>query len=221
MVKQNGRNSKLKWLGWTVFILLLLVVGFGPLALLISYTWDDNMHTGSMWNVFKKHSLSNEELHGPVQQDLPPEPFMVQYLHRYCTHSEVFPPGNIPAGYPDPPQAIAEIAVALQNSNLAIDNLMEELKNPQDWHLADLREGCGRPFFVLTHLGEFCPRCDEQFYLGIFEHNIAVYQGFPPNGKLIEITDIQVKDIDRPDLEKGVIFESEEQKRMLLETFSS
>ena len=129
--------------GLDSFYPLALVVGFGPLALLISYTWNDQMSAGSIWNIFKGHSHSNEELHGPVQEEFSPESFMVQYLHRYCTHSEVFSPGNIPAGYPEPPQAITEIAVALQNSNLAIDSLMEELKNPQDWHLADLREGAG------------------------------------------------------------------------------
>ncbi|HOL17112.1 MAG TPA: hypothetical protein PLY40_02355 [Bacillota bacterium] len=225
MVKQNERRSMLKWLGWTVFILLLLVVGLGPLALLISYTWDENISAGSIWDIFRGNSHGNDQIHELVPEEFSPEPFMVQYLNRYCTHSEVFPPGNIPAGYPEPPQAITEIAVALQKNNLAIDDLMEELKNPQDWHLADLKEGCGRPFFILTHLGEFCPRCNEQFYLGIFkleyEDKIAVYQGSPPNGKLIEITDIQVKDIFRQELEKGVMFESEEKKRMYLEDFSS
>jgi len=43
----------------------------------------------------------------------------------------------------------------------------------------------------------------------------------PPEGQLVEITEIKVKEIDRELLEKGLPFDSEEQKRMYLETFTS
>lgn len=221
MAKQNERKGKLRWLAWTGFVILLLVVGFGPLAMLISFTWNENSGASGLWERFRGDNRSNEQLTDPVTDEFPLEPYMVQYLFRYCSDSEVFQPGNIPAEYATPPRAMAEIAVALHNSNLTIENLMDELKNPQGWYLADISAGYGRSFFMLTYLGDFCPWCDDRYYLGIFDQKIAVYQGYPPNGKLVEVTDILVKEIDRTDLEKGVIFENEEQKRMLLETFSS
>ncbi len=221
MTKQNERKGRWKWLAWSGFIILLLVVGFGPLAMLISFTWDENNGAGGLWERFRGDNRSQEQLTDPVIDEPLLEPYMVQYLYRYCSHSEVFQPGNIPVEYPTPPRALAEIAVALHNSNLTIENLMDELKNPQGWYLADIGEGCGRSFFLLTYLADFCPECAEMYYLGIFDEKIAVYQGYPPDGKVVEVTEILVKEIDRHDLENGVIFDTEEQKRMLLETFSS
>jgi hypothetical protein len=221
LAKQNERKGKLRWLAWTGFIILLLVVGFGPLAMLISFTWNENNNLGGFWERIRGDNRGHEQLTDPVLDDIPLEPYMVQYLYRYCSHSEVYQPGNIPLEYPTPPRAMAEIAIALHNSNLTIENLMDELKNPQGWYLADVREGCGRSFFMLTYLADFCPQCEEQYYLGIFNEKIAVYQGCPPDGKVIEVTEISVKEIDRQDLEKGVIFKTEEEKERHLETYSS
>lgn len=193
MVRPNGQKSKLKKLAWFGFIILLLLIGFGPLAMLISFTWNEAQGGTGFWEHLTADPAENGQPAEPIADENPPEPYMVQYIYRYCNHGELFTPDNIPAEYPQPPQAIAEIAVALHNSKLTIENLMNELKKPQGWHLAEVQAGGGRALFILTYLADFCSRCAANYYLGIFDQKIAVYQGNPPGGKLIEITDIQVK----------------------------
>lgn len=221
MVRSNGQKSKLKRLARFGFIILLLLIGFGPLAMLISFTWNEAQGGANFWERLTADPAENGQPAEPITDEISPEPFMVQYIYRYCNHSGLFTPNNIPAEYPQPPQTIAEIAVALHNSKLTIENLMNELKKPQGWHLAEVQAGGGRALFILTYLADFCSRCADVYYLGIFDQKIAVYQGSPPGGKLIEITDILVKEVDRKELEGGVVFETEEKKRMLLEAFSS
>jgi len=222
MANQSRRKIKLKWLAWAGFIILLLLAGFGPLAMLISFTWNEYQGGGNFWERLLADPGENRQPIEPIEEVIVLEPYMVQYLYRYCNHSSLFQPGNIPPEYPQPPRALAEIAVALHNSNLTIENLMEELKAPPGWYLADVNESNeGRAFFMLTYMNDLCSRCAGLYYLGIFDQNIAVYQGSPPDGKLVEITDIEVREIDRQELENGVVFETEEQKSRLLESFSS
>ncbi|MEW5786161.1 MAG: BofC C-terminal domain-containing protein [Bacillota bacterium] len=220
MAQQERKKIKLRWLLWTGFIILLLVIGLGPLTMLISYTRTDDTGMGSFWERFRNKSSEQET---EQATDEPPllEPYMVQYLYRYCEHGQVYQPGNIPLALPEPPRALVEIAAALHNSNLSIENLMDELKNPVGWHLVDMKAQSGRSYFILTYLADFCPDCEALAYLGIFNGKIAVYQGQPPHGKLIEVTEYEVRDIHRDELTEGVPFDSEEQKNAYLEGFTS
>lgn len=215
MAQQVKKKNRFGWLLWTGFVILLLVVGLGPLALLINYTRDEGL--------FDFLKARNEQ---EVEQQPPPvetvfEPYKVQYIYRYCEHSDVFEPGSVPAELAPPPQILAEIAAALHNSNLHIDNLMEYLKGMEGWYLVDMRAGSGQPFFTLTYLGDFCPACAQQRYLGIFQNRIAVYRGRPPHGKLLEVTEYEVRDDVRIKLEEGVPFTTDEEMTAHLEGFTS
>ncbi len=221
MAQKNNGKRKWQWLLWTAFVILLLVVGLGPLAMLISLTQFDDTGTESIWDRIRGGSTYNYEQQVDPPPELPSlEPYMVQYLYRYCDHSYVFPPGNIPPDFPTPPNGLAELAAALQNSNSTIENIMDLLKDPEGWHMANMKEQ-GQPVFMLTYLDDFCPDCAEQQYLGTFGDRIAVYRGCPPNGKVIEVTEFEVKEIFQDELEQGVPFNSEAEKENYLISFTS
>ena len=77
-----------------------------------------------------------------------------------------------------------------------------------------------QPRFLLTLVRISVP-LPGAFLSGLFNGCIAVYEGDPPRGRLIEVTDFRVKDTDRESLEKGVPFETEEQKQVFMESFTS
>ena len=58
-------------------------------------------------------------------------------------------------------------------------------------------------------------------YLGIHGDRIAIYQGTPPNGTLQDVTEYEVRDDLREQLEAGVSFSDIEEMFSLLENFTS
>ncbi|MDW7650700.1 MAG: BofC C-terminal domain-containing protein [Bacillota bacterium] len=58
-------------------------------------------------------------------------------------------------------------------------------------------------------------------YLGIHGTNIAIYHGKPPHGELEYITEYEVRDDVREQLEAGVPFNDTEELLRLLENFTS
>ncbi len=61
----------------------------------------------------------------------------------------------------------------------------------------------------------------EEDFVGIYNDRIAIFRGVRPQGTLREITDYEVKEVYRMDLEKGIPFESEEEKIRILESYTS
>ncbi|MCW3490416.1 BofC C-terminal domain-containing protein [Dethiobacter alkaliphilus] len=58
-------------------------------------------------------------------------------------------------------------------------------------------------------------------YLGIHNDRIAIFQGTPPDGVLQDITEYEVRDDLRPQLEEGVPFEDIQEMLSLLENYTS
>ncbi|UNC92627.1 hypothetical protein [Candidatus Contubernalis alkaliaceticus] len=61
----------------------------------------------------------------------------------------------------------------------------------------------------------------EEDFVGIYNDKIAIFRGVRPEGTLKEITDYEVKEVYRSDLEKGIPFEDEEEKIRILESYTS
>jgi len=223
MDQREPKKKKWGWLFWIAYILLLLVIGLGPLLMLISYTQDDQLSLGRIWERLRsgRPEAENEPARPANEEPLLLEPYMIQYLYRHCDHGAVYQPKEIPPELPEPPGSLVEIASALHQSNISLENLMDDLKVPGGWYLVDTKQSGIRPFFVLTHLADFCPQCDKLQYIGICGDRIAVYKGAPPHGKLIELTPYEVKEIHREELAAGVPFASEAEKIALLEGYTS
>ena len=73
------------------FVILLLVVGLGPLLLLISYTRDINL----VEYLHRQPVQEGETAPEPLER----EPYLVQYLYRFCDHSSVYEPDSIPPSW--------------------------------------------------------------------------------------------------------------------------
>jgi hypothetical protein len=214
MMEQGKRRSRLQWLLWSLFVLLLLAVGLGPMLLLVSYTRD--FHFLNRFN--PDHSRQVEQ--PPAEMYL--DSYVVQYIYRFCNHSRVFEPDGIPDGYTRPSTVLTTIVEALQKSDTNIKDLLDYLNGTAGWHLASARVGEGSLFFTLTYLNDLCPECEGKFYLGIAANDfIAVFEGEPPAGRLHQITEYKVKDIHRADLERGVPFQNEAEMLNLLQNYTS
>ena len=62
---------------------------------------------------------------------------------------------------------------------------------------------------------------EEENYIGVYNDKIAIFRGIRPDGVLLEITDFDVKEVYREDLEQGIPFEDEEEKMRILESYTS
>lgn len=216
--QENKKKKRVRRLLRAGFVILLLVVGLGPLLLLISYTWDINLI---------EYLHRNQEQKVEIAPELVPrEPYLVQYLYRFCEHSSVHEPDSIPPDLALPPAALVEMAVALHESDTSIQNIMSHLKDTVGWYVADMRVGPDGSYFTFTYLDDLCPACEKCYYLGLFNNGdedfIAVFQGKPPQGKLIKVTGHKVRDDLREKLEtEDVVFESLDDLDSILEAYTS
>jgi hypothetical protein len=68
-------------------------------------------------------------------------------------------------------------------------------------------------------------RCDtdeKEYYLGVYEDQIAVYEREPRGGIILrEVLPLRAKDVYYQELQKGVPFSTEEEKNLLLENYTS
>lgn len=216
MSEQDKKNrKKIPWLR-AGFVVLVLVVGLAPLLLLISYTRDINF-------IEFLHRRPEQRVEGGPDESLA-EPYMVQYIYRFCDHSSVYDPGRIPPDRELPPADLLEVAVALHESDNGIENIVPYFKN-SGWHVTQLKAGSEGPLFTFTHLDDLCPDCRGKYYLGIFSGEgaeyIALFEGRPPGGKLIKVTLHEVRDDDREQLEAGVILDSPDDLESVLEAYTS
>lgn len=218
--QENGKKNRTRRLLWAGFAILVLVVGLGPLFMLIAYTRDINL-------IEYLRSRTEKEVEGDPDL-LPAEPYMVQYIYRYCDHGSVCGPDSIPAGLAEPPPLLVEMVMALRDHDADVQDIMSHLKDTAGWYIADIGAGLGGPYFTFTHLGDLCPDCEQHFYLGVFHDEgeegpdlIAVYQGRPPGGKVIRVTGFKVRDDLRERLEAGVVFDSWADLDSVLEAYTS
>ena len=214
-VQDDKTRKKIRWLR-AGFVVLVLVVGLAPLLLLISYTRDINL-------IEFLHRRPEQRVERAPEEP-PAEPYMVQYLYRVCDHSSVHDPRRIPPDGELPPADLLEVAVALHESDNGIENIVPYFES-SGWYVAELKADSGGPLFTFTHLDDLCPDCREKYYLGIFSDGstgyIALFEGRPPDGKLIRLTHHEVRDDDREQLEAGVILDSPDDLESALEAYTS
>jgi hypothetical protein len=87
----------------------------------------------------------------------------------------------------------------------------------QDWELIVFEP----EQLVLQYNRELCPICRDLHFIGLYGNNIAIFNGIPPDGVLVEITKYEFKEIYREDLERGVPFTTEEEKKSVLESYTT
>ncbi|MGI5875710.1 MAG: hypothetical protein ACOX6X_02700 [Dethiobacteria bacterium] len=67
-----------------------------------------------------------------------------------------------------------------------------------------------------------CEANKEEYYLGIYADQIAVYEKVPQGDLLLrEVLPLKVKEVYYQELQKGVPFFTEEEKNLLLENYTS
>lgn len=212
--KKDQRGRRLLRAG---FVVLVVVVALAPLLLLIAYTLELN----PLEQLWFRPEQEVETSPGVT----PREPYTVQHLYRYCEHGAVYAPEEIPPELELPPAALVEMALALHESKTGLDKIMAYLKDTGGWYVADMRAGSAGPHFTFTHLGDLCPDCAQYYYLGIFKESdderIAVYQGKPPQGRVIRVTGFSVRDDLREKLEAGDVFETLDDLDSILEAYTS
>lgn len=215
--KESRENKGARRLLWVGFVLLVLVVGLGPLILVITYTRDINLVDFLHWG-------SRQEVEAAPE---PPErePYLMQYLYRCCEHHAIYEPDSIPPELELPPPALIEMAVALHESDTSIQNIMSHLQDTAGWYVADMRAGSDGTYFTFTYLDDLCPQCKGCYYLGIFSSGagdfIALFEGCPPGGMVIEVTPHRVRDDIREELEKGVLLDSLDELNEALQGYTS
>lgn len=218
MSEQEQKKEKRvhRWLR-TGFVVLVVAVALGPLLLLIAYTRDLNLFE----QLLSRPEQEVETLPGAT----PRAPYTVQHLYRYCDHGAVYAPEDVPPELELPPDALVEMALALHESKTGLEKIISYLKDTGGWYVADVRAGAAGPHFTFTHLGDLCPDCAQRYYLGIFkegdEERIAVYQGIPPQGRVIRVTAYSVRDDLREKLETGDPFDTLDDLDSILEAYTS
>ncbi|PKM79391.1 MAG: hypothetical protein CVU88_06050 [Firmicutes bacterium HGW-Firmicutes-13] len=115
-----------------------------------------------------------------------------------------------------PSEILPENISSIKYSGLSSEDLKDKL--PMGWVILSFS-----PAEVIMEklVDDLCYECKESSYVGIFEDRIAIYQGKYPYGVLKEITDFEVKEVYRQELEKGIPFSTEEEKRRILESYTS
>jgi hypothetical protein len=89
---------------------------------------------------------------------------------------------------------------------------------PEGWTTVDFTPG--RVVIEHTAAG-LCSVCREKRYLGVRGDRIAIFRGLPPDGVLERVTEYEVKDDVRDQLEKGIPFTTMEELMQLLESYTS
>ncbi len=97
------------------------------------------------------------------------------------------------------------------------EDVLSLLNSDADWELAVFEP----QRLVLEYTGKLCSHCRDLHYVGLYQGKIAIYSGTPPHGVLVEITDYEVSEIYREDLERGIPFESEAEKKSILESYTT
>ena len=213
--QEKSKSKRVRWLR-VGFVVLVLVVGLGPLVMLLAYTRDINL-------IQFLHRRPEQKVETAPEQ-LTQKMYTVQYLYRFCDHSSVYDLDSAPADMEIPPADLVEVAAALHESDAGVENIVPYFKD-SGWYVADTGAGPEEPCFTFTHLGDLCPECRGHYYIGIFHDGtadmIAVFEGRPPHGRLIKVTSHAVRDDDRAGLEAGEPLDSLADLESALEAYTS
>lgn len=213
--QEKSKSKRVRWLR-VGFVVLVLVVGLGPLLMLLAYTRDINLIQFLQRRPEQKVETAPEQL--------PQKMYTVQYMYRFCDHSSVYDLDSTPADMEIPPADLVEVAAALHESDAGVENIVPYFKD-SGWYVADAGAGPEGPCFIFTHLEDLCPDCRGHYYLGIFHDGtadmIAVFEGRPPCGKVIKVTPHAVRDDDREGLEAGEPLDSLDDLESALEAYTS
>ncbi len=120
-----------------------------------------------------------------------------------CGHRELLEGGSEPVGLLTPPG----ITLAKLQSLL-----------PAGWTVAEFSPG---RVVIESMTGGLCSVCREKRFLGVRGDRIAIYRGVPPEGTLERVTEYEVKEDVRDQLEKGIPFSTMEELMQLLESYTS
>ncbi len=121
-----------------------------------------------------------------------------------CDHVEIWPGGDLP-------QELALINIL----GMSRDELESVL--PVNWTLLEFTAG----EVILESLDEQCRTCLEQKYIGIWGDRIAIFRGVPPGGSLEQVTEFEVREDVREQLERGIPYANMEELLLLLESYTS
>ncbi len=132
------------------------------------------------------------------------------------------------------PEKRTEVIILHQGSNCSLtqQHLPVELKEADlgalsQERIEELLTGNWKMIVVapsgvaLEYTGLLCPYCRDLKYVGLYDYKIAIFRGTPPTGVLEEITEYIVEDIYKEELMEGIPFKSEEEKRFILESYTS
>ncbi len=132
------------------------------------------------------------------------------------------------------PEKRTEVVILHRGNNCSLtqQHLPAELKNANlatlsEERIAELLTGnwkmnvAGPAGVALEYTGPLCPYCRDLKYIGLYDYKIAIFRGAPPTGVLEEITGYEAKDIYREELREGIPFTSEEEKKSILESYTT
>lgn len=96
----------------------------------------------------------------------------------------------------------------------------EELKSylGAAWHITLFKED----ILILQENREgYCGDCAGIGYVGIYQGRIALYRGTPPHGELMEITAYEAREVYQEELDRGIPYRDDEEKKRILESYTS
>lgn len=169
-----------------------------------------------IWNQFgaglvAEYFYQNED--APAEEEETEEEtaprFIIQRIYEACGHHEL----EIKEELPDELQS-----EVFPGEGGAVHAAPE---SGNGWHIVRNREAEHREENLVTIVDELCRDCSRQKYLGVHDGKIAVFQGVPPDGVLLEVLEHEVKEVYREELEEGVPFETEEDKIRILESYTT
>ena len=129
---------------------------------------------------------------------------IIQKRYLKCGHTEVWQGGDLP-----------EELAALSFGGLSNGELGTIL--PKQWQVAEFSPST----VVLESVDQFCNSCLNKSYIGVYDDKIAIFRGIPPDGVVESITEFEVKQDIRDQLEKGIPFSTLEELLLLLESYTS
>jgi hypothetical protein len=196
------------WYWWFSAFCLLLCIG-----VLLVFHYDLNQHFSSLTDIFQGHNAEssegnkgnngNEEI---MVEDKLEQRLIFQKMFRFCSHYQITDEEDWP-----------EELHFLKGQGPFYSLAKVEAELPEGWQIVNFSD----ELVIFTFLDDICSDCSQKKYLGIYDGKIAIYTGEPSQGTLEEVLIYEVKDVYRKELETGIPFETEEEKQMLLENYTT
>lgn len=164
-----------------------------------------------MWNHYGSNMdfIAGENVSESIEdqeEDSQLPKYVVQYLYTKCRHHQIKKTDKMP-------EKLDETVLSEAR------RIPSHYALPEGWHFTQKQNENGTYF--LTKVKKICSDCSQYSYLGVYDENIAVFKGVPPDGVLIEVLDYEVKDVYKEELKNGIPFENEKEKNQILESLTS